>query len=541
MVKQIFPLGIVIFLAVVAGFPLLQKGLHPTHDGEYHIIRFYEFDRVLRDGNLYPRWAPDLNNGFGIPLFNYVYPIPNYVASIFHLFGVSFIDSFKLQLFLSLIISAVFFYLWSKQFWGELGGVVSSVLYTYSPYHFVDIYVRGSVGEAFSLAFFPIFLWSITCFIRDNQKKHFVISAVILALIIFSHNILAIMFFPFAVIYMLIISYQKGIKKEILVKIIYIILLSLGLSSIFWLPALAETKYVQGLQVYGVNNYFPELYQLLIPSWGTGFSESGSFNQMSSQIGIANLFAVFIGISVLVIKSKKNDQTSKLMLFFIISFFILFFIMLRISYPIWKTIPFMNYFQFPWRFLSLEILVTSFLAGSVVFLLKSKIVALILVMSAVILTISYTTPAYYHDRDDKYYVTRSNFIDGTNSPGNSFNTIWFNRNLPKKKSEIEGNFIVLKSETKTTYNKFDYISKTDSVALINTAYFPGWTAYIDGKIEKIDHNSEGLIMISILSGKHKLELRLEETKIQRFGSILTFASAIILVLMYGKFNYEKVS
>ena len=85
--SYIFLLLVVTFLAIQ---PLTHAGLHPTHDGEYHVIRFYEFDKAIRDGDWYPRLAPDLNNGYGVPLFNYVYPFPNYVASLLHFFGMSF-------------------------------------------------------------------------------------------------------------------------------------------------------------------------------------------------------------------------------------------------------------------------------------------------------------------------------------------------------------------------------------------------------------------------------------------------------------------
>src|SRR5258706_12252282 len=88
----------VVLAACFAVFPLLHAGLLPTHDGEYHIIRFYEFDKTLRDGNLYPLWAADLNFKYGVPLFGYVYPLPNYVASFFHFFGTSFIDAFKFNM-----------------------------------------------------------------------------------------------------------------------------------------------------------------------------------------------------------------------------------------------------------------------------------------------------------------------------------------------------------------------------------------------------------------------------------------------------------
>ncbi len=114
MKKYFFPLPILIVLifSILAGWSLLKPGLPPTHDGEYHVIRFYEFDKSLRDGNLFPRWAPDLNRGFGVPLFNYVYPLPNYLASFLHLLGISFIDAFKLNMFLACLVGGLFFYFW---------------------------------------------------------------------------------------------------------------------------------------------------------------------------------------------------------------------------------------------------------------------------------------------------------------------------------------------------------------------------------------------------------------------------------------------
>src|SRR3989344_8580693 len=146
-----FALVIVLIVSFLAIASLFHRGLHPTHDGEYHVVRFYEFSKVIRDGDLYPRWAPDLNYGFGVPLFNYVYPLPNYLSFMTHLFGISFINSFKLIMFLSFVMGGIFFYFWARDFWGDLGGLVFSIVFLYSPYFFFDIYIRGSIGEVIAL------------------------------------------------------------------------------------------------------------------------------------------------------------------------------------------------------------------------------------------------------------------------------------------------------------------------------------------------------------------------------------------------------
>lgn len=237
--KNLFLLLVILF-SVISSHSLFHSGLLPTHDGEYHVIRFYEFDKTLRTGNLYPRWATDLNNGFGLPLFNYVYPLPNYFAYLFHLMGFSFIDSFKLNLFFASVLGSIFMFLLSQQFWGKWGGLVSSVFYSFSPYHFLDVYIRGSVGEVWALAFFPAYLWSITRFDKTRKTKFLISSAIFLALIIFSHNILAIMFSFLAVSYsfFLFINY----KNKSILPFLWVLIAAIGIASIFWMPAIFEKQ-----------------------------------------------------------------------------------------------------------------------------------------------------------------------------------------------------------------------------------------------------------------------------------------------------------
>ncbi len=91
------------------------------------------------------------------------------------------------------------------------------------------------------------------------------------------------MFFPFAISYIIFLMIQKnGKKKFFLFQSFCIIALSLGLSAMFWLPAVFEKKYTVGLEVFDYARNFPEIYQLLVPSWGTGFSGGSLFGRRSS-------------------------------------------------------------------------------------------------------------------------------------------------------------------------------------------------------------------------------------------------------------------
>src|SRR3989344_2490148 len=437
-------ISVVLFITLISIISLFSFGLPPTHDGEYHVVRFSQFYKVLESGILYPRWAPDFNNGFGIPLFNYVYPLPNYVAALFHFLGFSFIDSFKLNMIFASFIGAIFFYLWARLYWKDLGAVVSSILYTFSPYHFVDIYVRGSVGEVWSLALFPGLLWSFTQFSNNKKPVFLLASSVILCFLILSHNILALLFFIFFISYCLLLS---------------------------------------------------------IP--------------------------------------QKNKKNRGLLFFFIVWFFATIFLMTPYSSWFWDNIPLFNYFQFPWRFLSLTILIASFLGGSIVSIFSKgwmkNLFTFIFILFPILLGLGYAKAPFYHKRVDTYYLTRSNFIDGTNSPGNSFNTKWLVAIPQKRKDKFEflrGSGSIKIDNINPQSYKLMINAKENSQIIINTAYFPGWVSFIDDKKKEVD-NYNGRILIRIPSGMHKVELIFFDTSV-RIESYIYFFISVVLLAFFGR-------
>lgn len=534
MLKKILPFVVVISFALLSVANLVSYGIPPTHDGEYHVMRIWQFAKVLSDGNIYPRWAPDFNNGFGIPLFNYVYPLPNYVGAFFHFLGFGFIDSFKLDMATASIVGSILMFLWAKKYWGDLGGVVSSVFYTFSPYHFLDIYVRGSVGEVWSLALAPGLFWAISNFYETKRKNYLILSSVFLGLIIYAHNILALVFFGFFILYSLfLISNSKNQKNDIS-NLLFIVFTGLGLAAPFWIPAIFETKYVVGLQIFDPTQNFPVIYKLIYSSWGYGFSGSGvnTKDQMSFQIGIVNLLALLASIILMFNSKEKRTLIFSTALFFLTTFFITPF-----SAVFWKIIPGASFIQFPWRLLSLDILLISFIVGSIITppLLKNYksrvFVAAILILLAVGYSLRYAKAPFYHKRADTHYLTRTNFTDGTNSPGDLFNTKWLVKIPKKAKNKIESADLSTKIKIDKLSSQ-NYIFETEatrsSQILINTGFFPGWQAKINGKPTQIE-NLRGRISIKIPKGKSSIRIYLGSTTIQK-ASYAYFLLSILLII-----------
>src|SRR3989344_7583964 len=142
------PLGfvIVVLLSIVPLSDLLHVGLPITHDGTDHVARIANFYNGLSEGIFFPRWAQNLNWGYGHPILMFLYPLSSYFASLFHFLGFSFVDSLKIVFGLGFIASGVTMYFWARNQFNEYAAIAAAALYLYSPYRFVDLYVRGAIG-----------------------------------------------------------------------------------------------------------------------------------------------------------------------------------------------------------------------------------------------------------------------------------------------------------------------------------------------------------------------------------------------------------
>ncbi len=546
--KSKYPQAIILFLqnkylllslllSFIGLYPLTHTGLHPTHDGEYHIIRFYEFYRSFSEGNIYPRWASDLNAGFGVPLFNYVYPLPNYIASVLHVLGFSFIDAFKLNMMLATLIGCLFFFYFTRYFFDDLIALVGAVFYSFAPYRFVDIYVRGSVGEVWALAFLPGILFFLLKSTRDNRK--FIIpGGIIFSLLIFSHNILAMLSSIFIACYGTVLILEQKQKLRSCITVLFFFLIGLSISAIFWLPALGETSYVKGLEIYDVRQSFVEAYQLLFPSWGTGFSSKDSGNEMSLQIGFIHTVITVFCIFLFFLKRRSGKERLTI-IFMILTLNFSIYMMLSTSSFIWESVPLLGFVQFPWRILSIVIFTTSFLAAYSLTFFSSKqktIVSYIYILLLILTTISYTKPAYYHMRDDGYYIRRPNFIRGTNSIGNLFNTIWIDEIPRNKKKEItfSAKGLVLNSVEKTQQKTYTVYLEQSGDITFPIAYFPGWSIYVDRTRYPTQITTDGLVKTHIPAGKHSIEVVFLDTIIRKIAKSWTLITILFLTIITFK-------
>lgn len=495
---------------VIASAALFGARFIPTHDGEYHVIRFWQFFTMLSSGYWFPRWAPDLNGGLGIPLFTFNYPFPNYIGSFFHAAGLSFVNSFQWTMALGYLLAALWCFLFVRKEFGNRPAVIATVIFAFVPYWFVDIYVRGSVGEVWAMSFF------LLCLAALSHRKTLVFSLSLAALIL-SHNILAMMFVP-----------MLGAIAIVVYPAFFNWILGVGIAAYFWLPALMERSYVTGLNTVNYQDHFPALIQLLFPSWGSGYSVPGLGDQMSFQIGLIPLAILFCAVVLLVTKFHITSTQRRLAVLLLFATYISVVVMIDYFEPIWALLPIIQYAQFPWRFLSVVTVAMPFLSGLVAKAYPRW--TTILALCAVLVAYGYTKPVTYEPRYDEQYITDPRLLSGTNSLGDAFQTKWVNGgNLHE--FTLAGQPIEAVKLTPVSFRLA--LAATESGELVAPlAYYPGWKASIDGSEIATAPNSNGLVSFVLAGDVKDVRIWLGSTWWQRVAVAISSLSLFAVVLSF---------
>ena len=339
---------IFILLAIPAVRYLFVYGFFGVSD-DLHVGWLYEMNRVVKMLQLPPRFVPDLSFGFGYPLFNFVYPLPFYFGEVFNLLGFSLVNSIKMVFGLSIPFSMYFMYKFLKEFLNEEFSLAGSVLYVYMPYRATELFVRGTIGEIVAFVFLPLIALSIINLTKENISNRWIgLSALSVGGLILSHNIMAYMFMPFALLLLILrIIFVVKNKKQSIIKSLGGLGLGVLIASYFWFPAISESTLMKYDTVFNFYDHYPTLRQFVTPFFGYGASVPGPYDTMSFYMGLTGVFVIAAGILLFLIKFKKFSKSEKVyILWGLIILLVSAFMMNFRSAFLWRNLPLLPYFQF---------------------------------------------------------------------------------------------------------------------------------------------------------------------------------------------------
>lgn len=502
--KSKYILLIILILLVIPSFWFLIKpGFITTDDGNWMIIRFSAFYQALRDGQFPVRVLDRLNFGYGYPVTNFLYPGFMYLAVPFKAFGLSFVMTIKLVIALCMIGSGVFMYLWLGRLYNSVSAFFASLFYVYAPYHLYDLSRRGSVGELLSLAVFPFTMWQI-----ERQSLFF--SAIGFALLIISHNTLAIMFLALIISYAAVSIYASENRKLLMEFYSRLIIFGLGISAFFWLPALFELQ----------NTAFSK----------TKISDFSKYFADYNLIGLTTIL-IFVGtIIVFIIKTSLIKKEYKTILMLTLGI-VTAFLASNLSEVLWHVLP-VSFIQFPFRMLSVTIIAASFVLAFCLSQVEMRIrIAVGIVFIAVTIVLSYKLliPTSFNLEQDGFYSTN----EATTTVLDEYMPVWVKDkplgHFEEKVKVIQGEGGIQNVSANSKNISFNFVSNSPAVVSVSTIYYPGWKAYANGKEKAIFFdNRNGLIELKLEGRNQKVELNFGETTMRLLADIVSILSLILL-------------
>ena len=546
----------VVALAAFAYAPLFGEGMILTGDN-LHAWRLSEMGHCLDDGQVPCRWAAELGNGHGLPLFNFYPPLPYYAGDVVHRLGLSYLNTVDALFMIGLIVAALSMFLLGRALWGNLGGIVSAIAYVYAPYLALDTYMRGVLGELWALAIAPALFWAVYRLVTTGRALYLFPIALLSAFLLLSHSLATLILLPMVAVWAAALVATRGLDawRPALLGLVAA-LWGLGLAAFFTLPMLAEGGNIQLENTvtlpFGAQT---PLYQLNFTSVSDLFLQrSSDYSALLAasggpgtpiQIGWFHwaLAGHALPAGALLLLSGQRVQALAVLL--LAGFFAAgVFMSISASEGIWDTFDALRFLQFPWRYVGLISLAAATLAGSWFALIRERAAWLQFSLAAGLVTLFIVSGQGFFEPFHRCIVDPDRLVPCAGSDEEYFS------DGPYAASELgsirdylpEAVEVVPEParEAVTVIDGAAYVGVTqrdsNSIALAIAAPsavrleasifdYPGWNVRIDGVV--IDHiasEPHGLITFDVPEGEHDIELTLGSTNTARIANWVSLAS-----------------
>lgn len=375
-----------LLLTIFAVAPFLLPGYFwGANDARHHVYFLFEYDRSVQDGIWWPRWSPDFAFGYGYPFFNIYGLLSHFLAELLlHFLGVGYTAAIESIFVLSIVASAGAMYVYIRSWQGSAAALVAALVYTYIPYHLLNLYVRANLAESMAFVWLPLCLWTVRQSVIRPAYRWFVGVAICYAGLLLTSNLVFVLFTPLLGLYLFVLGLVYSRPNSVVQTTGWplwqwlraVLMPGLGLvaglllSANFLFPLVLERNDVRTDQWfdgrYDAGGHFVYFFQLFSPQWGFGISEIGPNDQIGFQLGLAPVLLVTLGL--LLVWPWVRRQRWELLCFLGVGVVTTWF-GLQWGAFLWR-LPLvgaiLGFAQFPWRWFGMTALCLSICSGLVV-------------------------------------------------------------------------------------------------------------------------------------------------------------------------------
>ncbi|MCX8068691.1 MAG: 6-pyruvoyl-tetrahydropterin synthase-related protein [Anaerolineae bacterium] len=581
--QETFRVVLLLAVALAAAVPLWWgPGIVNTRgggDSPFLLQRVHQMAVNLRAGVFPVRWMPDAAYGLGYPFYSYYAALPYYLAGLLTLLGADILTSVQLTQTLGFLLAAWAMYGWMRlRARSPWAAWLAAVGYTAAPFHLVNVYVRGdSLSEFYAFVFYPLVLWALDLPAGRPFRRAAV--ALVYAGLLLTHNISALIFTPFVLLYTL----MRHRPNRGMLRDLGALGLGLALAAWFWFPALAESPLVQlGPVTEGYFHYTNHFrgWNLVQDSFGFDYSLT-SPGRTPFAMGLAQAIGAGVGTLSLLAwtilfqkttkdtkgpkKSEKSLRSLRVALFGLAGLLISTLMVTPLSKPLWDHLPLLPMVQFPWRFLSVQALFAAAVLGlgvDVWLVGRPRVLIPASLLAGAALTLAVLVPL----RPDRLSispgdVSRERLLLYELFTGNIGTTIRHEylyqavvprpftsdavvepdappRAIPLDGARLEATQ-VFSAPTRQVWR----VSGEGGSIAFPILYWPGWRGSVDGQPVKVGPvEGSGYLFLQVSPGEHTVVLWLGRTGIRAAAEGLSLATVlgVLALLMRGRLTLTSV-
>jgi hypothetical protein len=503
-----------------------------TDDLPMHLPLMQEFDRVRRSGVIYPRWLAGANSGYGIVTMVFYPPGSYFLCSWMNSLTNDWLNTLFLVSALALAASGLSFYALSTTFFGKISSALASLFYMLAPFHVYNLYWQGAVPQFLGYAFLPLIVYFAYRLGKTNQLRFYAGLGLFYGLYILTHLPVSYLFSYVLALYALTWSVKER-DWRIGLRITIGMALGLSLSAIYWLPAALESKYIYewASELFPYNNSLltllpePQEYISII---------NAVFVIYVLTIAVARvvLRATVLGVPT---KHPEGNEQSHIRIWTLLGITAIF---MTTSFSVYVSalIPRIQVAVPANRWLVIAALFMALLTAAAIEQLQIRrdlprfklwsfrgAVTAILIVS-VGFSIKY---AILEALERSSYEMPAAFINtgftpkGSTAPENLPDT-------PLAVLEPAGGISEV-IEWEPQHRRLAVRVDQPSELRLKTYNFPGWTGRIDGQKTPLSSDKDGVQIISVPPGTHKIETDFVNTPPRKIGTALFFVGLILII------------
>ncbi|MCB9507471.1 MAG: hypothetical protein H6741_35870 [Alphaproteobacteria bacterium] len=333
--------AVVVSLASIAG-----DGMVRGHDLLLEILRADQYRRALIDGQLPPRWAADLEGGYGYPIFNFFPPLPLAgLAALRSVLG-SWTAACEAWVALCSVVAGLGMARWLREHVGPGAAAVAGAAFALAPYRVWNGFGRDAFSELFALSVAPLVMAELAR-VTDRERRPGAVATAALAGAVFAlaHNLSVVMFGPLALAYALPRAFRNG--RPALARLAAAGSGAIALSAFYTVPAILELRDV-----------------------GMEWSARGRFGVVDNALSAERLVAApwpgvlawgvagaVLAVTVSLLRAGPSGRPLRPSAFACSALRWIAVaagaaaLAFPVATPLWEAVPALYMFQFPWRVL----------------------------------------------------------------------------------------------------------------------------------------------------------------------------------------------